>query len=163
MHGLDVRKHARETKKIVGVCPQHSVLFESYADSLSLLSLMLVTILIGRLTVAEHLWFFAKIKGAEKAEVTAEIDRYIEKSILRVSFLSPLCRWIDDLDLTEKRNVRVSRLSGGMQRKLCVAMAYVAHSKVVILDEPTSGVDAYSRRGIWDLIAQNRTGNGDVD
>uniref|UniRef100_A0A4W5LU81 ATP binding cassette subfamily A member 4 n=1 Tax=Hucho hucho TaxID=62062 RepID=A0A4W5LU81_9TELE len=49
-------------------------------------------------------------------------------------------------------------LSGGMQRKLSVAMAFVGGAKVVILDEPTSGVDPYSRRSIWDLLLKYRSG-----
>jgi len=47
---------------------------------------------------------------------------------------------------------------GGMQRKLSVALAFVGGSKVVILDEPTAGVDPYSRRGIWDLLLKYRQG-----
>lgn len=50
--------------------------------------------------------------------------------------------------------------AGGMQRKLSVAMAFVGGSKVVILDEPTSGVDPYSRRSIWDLLLKYRAGTG---
>lgn len=49
-------------------------------------------------------------------------------------------------------------LAGGMQRKLSVAMAFVGDSKVVVLDEPTSGVDPYSRRSIWDLLLKYRSG-----
>lgn len=48
--------------------------------------------------------------------------------------------------------------SGGMQRKLSVALAFVGGSKVVILDEPTAGVDPYARRGIWDLLLKYRQG-----
>lgn len=48
---------------------------------------------------------------------------------------------------------------GGMQRKLSVALAFVGGSKVVILDEPTAGVDPYSRRGIWELLLKYRQGN----
>lgn len=48
---------------------------------------------------------------------------------------------------------------GGMQRKLSVAIAFVGDAKVVILDEPTSGVDPYSRRSIWDLLLKYRSGN----
>ena len=48
--------------------------------------------------------------------------------------------------------------TGGMQRKLSVAMAFVGGAKVVILDEPTSGVDPYSRRSIWDLLLKYREG-----
>lgn len=49
-------------------------------------------------------------------------------------------------------------LTGGMQRKLSVALAFVGGSKVVILDEPTAGVDPYSRRGIWELLLKYRQG-----
>lgn len=49
--------------------------------------------------------------------------------------------------------------TGGMQRKLSVALAFVGGSKVVILDEPTAGVDPYARRGIWDLLLKYRAGN----
>lgn len=45
-----------------------------------------------------------------------------------------------------------------MQRKLSVAIAFVGGSKVVILDEPTAGVDPYSRRGIWELLLKYRSG-----
>lgn len=45
-----------------------------------------------------------------------------------------------------------------MQRKLSVAIAFVGEAKVVVLDEPTSGVDPYSRRSIWDLLLKYRSG-----
>uniref|UniRef100_A0A8C9PCD6 ABC transporter domain-containing protein n=1 Tax=Spermophilus dauricus TaxID=99837 RepID=A0A8C9PCD6_SPEDA len=47
---------------------------------------------------------------------------------------------------------------GGMQRKLSVALAFVGHTRVVILDEPTAGVDPTSRRGIWELLLKYREG-----
>lgn len=47
---------------------------------------------------------------------------------------------------------------GGMQRKLSVAIAFVGGSQVVILDEPTAGVDPTSRRGIWELLLKYREG-----
>lgn len=47
---------------------------------------------------------------------------------------------------------------GGMQRKLSVAIAFVGGSRVVILDEPTAGVDPASRRGIWELLLKYRKG-----
>ena len=57
-----------------------------------------------------------------------------------------------------KRDALSCNLSGGMKRKLSVAMAFIANSKTVILDEPTSGVDPYSRRAIWDLILRHKKG-----
>lgn len=47
-----------------------------------------------------------------------------------------------------------------MQRKLSVVIAFVGDAKVVVLDEPTSGVDPYSRRSIWDLLLKYRSGDG---
>lgn len=51
-----------------------------------------------------------------------------------------------------ERNKVVSSLSGGSRRKLSLAMSLVGDSKIVFLDEPTSGMDAYSRRAIWDIL-----------
>uniref|UniRef100_A0A672YZW3 ATPase AAA-type core domain-containing protein n=1 Tax=Sphaeramia orbicularis TaxID=375764 RepID=A0A672YZW3_9TELE len=56
-----------------------------------------------------------------------------------------------------QEEISFAHVTGGMQRKLSVAMAFVGGSKVVILDEPTSGVDPYSRRSIWDLLLKYRT------
>uniref|UniRef100_A0A3B4AE01 ATPase AAA-type core domain-containing protein n=1 Tax=Periophthalmus magnuspinnatus TaxID=409849 RepID=A0A3B4AE01_9GOBI len=47
---------------------------------------------------------------------------------------------------------------GGMQRKLSVAIAFVGGSRIVILDEPTAGVDPYARRGIWELLLKYKEG-----
>lgn len=65
---------------------------------------------------------------------------------------------IIDLELTNKRHSLVQTLSGGMKRKLSVAIAFVGGSRAVILDEPTAGVDPYARRAIWDLILKYKQG-----
>jgi len=65
---------------------------------------------------------------------------------------------IADLGLVNKRHCAVNCLSGGMKRKLSVAIAFVAGSRTVILDEPTAGVDPYARRAIWDLILHYKHG-----
>ncbi len=65
------------------------------------------------------------------------------------------------LDLTGLRSsvhVKASHLSGGQARRLSVALAFIGGSSVIILDEPTSGVDSAARRLIWDLIIQHRQG-----
>ena len=67
-------------------------------------------------------------------------------------------RFLTDTGLLSKRKERSKYLSGGMKRKLSVAMAFVAGSKTVILDEPTAGVDPYARRAIWDLLLQYKSG-----
>ena len=65
---------------------------------------------------------------------------------------------LDDIGLPEKNNSFVDTLSGGMKRKLSVAIAFVGGSKTVILDEPTAGVDPYARRAIWELLEKYKNG-----
>lgn len=60
--------------------------------------------------------------------------------------------------LTEHKNKRVDELSGGMKRKLSLAMAIVTKPTLIILDEPTSGLDVESRRQVWQLIKNIKQG-----
>ena len=64
--------------------------------------------------------------------------------------------WIDEilenLDLTSKANVNMRRLSGGMKRRVLVAQALVHKPPVIVLDEPTAGVDVELRQGLWQFI-----------
>ncbi|RXM97523.1 ATP-binding cassette sub-family A member 1 [Acipenser ruthenus] len=120
--GKDIRSDLSTIRQNLGVCPQHNVLFD-------------------QLTVEEHIWFYARLKGLSEVEVKAEMEQILL-----------------DVGLPNKRKAKTSQLSGGMQRKLSVALAFVGGSKVVILDEPTAGVDPYSRRGIWDLLLKYRHG-----
>ncbi|XP_035276766.1 retinal-specific phospholipid-transporting ATPase ABCA4-like isoform X2 [Anguilla anguilla] len=98
-------------------------------------------ILFNHLTVEEHILFYSLLKGRPQADALQEVEDMLE-----------------DLGLPHKRHDEAQNLSGGMQRKLSVAMAFVGGAKVVILDEPTSGVDPYSRRSIWDLLLKYRSG-----
>ncbi|XP_075758760.1 phospholipid-transporting ATPase ABCA7 isoform X2 [Pelodiscus sinensis] len=98
-------------------------------------------VLFDILTVEEHIWFYGRLKGLSGAQVQEEAKQIIQ-----------------DVGLPHKRREQTKNLSGGMQRKLSVAIAFVGGSQVVILDEPTAGVDPYSRRGIWDLLLKYRRG-----
>lgn len=64
--------------------------------------------------------------------------------------------WIDEilenLDLTSKANVNMRRLSGGMKRRVLVAQALVHKPPVIVLDEPTAGVDVELRQGLWQFV-----------
>lgn len=60
--------------------------------------------------------------------------------------------------LTEHKDKLVKELSGGMKRKLSLAMAIVSKPNLLILDEPTSGLDVESRKQIWDLILKIKQG-----
>lgn len=78
------------------------------------------------LTVKEHIQFFARIKGLYAKMSHKEADEKVMTSI-------------EDVALMEKRNTLSKNLSGGMKRKLSVAIAFCGDSKTVLLDEPTSG------------------------
>uniref|UniRef100_A0A8C2GV03 ATP-binding cassette sub-family A member 2 n=1 Tax=Cyprinus carpio TaxID=7962 RepID=A0A8C2GV03_CYPCA len=98
-------------------------------------------VLFDKLSVEEHLWFYSRLKGMAEEDIRKEMDKMIE-----------------DLELSNKRHSLVQTLSGGMKRKLSVAIAFVGGSRAVILDEPTAGVDPYARRAIWDLILKYKQG-----
>uniref|UniRef100_A0AAQ5YL57 P-type phospholipid transporter n=1 Tax=Amphiprion ocellaris TaxID=80972 RepID=A0AAQ5YL57_AMPOC len=122
INGYNICTDMDRIRKYLGMCPQHNVLF-------------------NELTVEEHIYFYARLKGRSRAEVKMEMDQMIE-----------------DVGLPHKRKDLAKNLSGGMQRKLSVAIAFVGGSKIVILDEPTAGVDPYARRGIWELLLKYKQG-----
>lgn len=95
------------------------------------------------LTVQEHLEFFNRLKGSYSKYSRQEIAEKIQTSM-------------DDVALLEKRNTYTKNLSGGMKRKLSVAIAFCGDSKTVLLDEPTSGMDPFSRRFTWNVIRHYR-------
>jgi ABC-2 type transport system ATP-binding protein len=68
-------------------------------------------------------------------------------------------KYLSMLDLWEKRNDRAGRLSGGMKRRLMIARALMHEPKLLILDEPTAGVDIDVRRSMWKFLEDlNRQG-----
>jgi ABC-2 type transport system ATP-binding protein len=60
--------------------------------------------------------------------------------------------YLEALGLWEYRNVHFGRLSGGLKRRVGIAMALVGEPKLIFLDEPTTGLDPYARREMWKFI-----------
>ncbi|MCI0475412.1 MAG: ABC transporter ATP-binding protein, partial [Anaerolineales bacterium] len=89
------------------------------------------------LTVIENMNFFADLFGAPRAERAALIARLLGFSRL-AEFQTRLAR----------------NLSGGMQKKLALAATLMHTPRVLLLDEPTTGVDPVSRREFWDLVTE---------
>ena len=73
--------------------------------------------------------------GIKRSHATKRAEKYLRK-----------------LNLWEKRNERSRNLSGGMKRRLMIARALVHEPKMLILDEPTAGVDVELRRSMWDFL-----------
>jgi ABC-2 type transport system ATP-binding protein len=67
---------------------------------------------------------------------------------------------LDDLFLSDKANTVVSKLSGGMKRRLNLALAVIHEPEVVVLDEPSEGLDPQSRRVLWNYIRSMRDEEG---
>ncbi|XP_035696779.1 ATP-binding cassette sub-family A member 5-like [Branchiostoma floridae] len=98
-------------------------------------------ILFDKLTAREHLRFFAGVKGIPEELVDSETEKLLR-----------------EIDLEKQADVHSVNLSGGQKRKLCVGIAMIGDPKVIFLDEPTSGMDPYSRRHIWTLLKRKRQG-----
>jgi ABC-2 type transport system ATP-binding protein len=91
--------------------------------------------LYGDLSIDENIAFFAEIHGV--ADYKARRDRLLEIT-----------------QLTRFRTRLADHLSGGMKQKLALACTLVHEPKVIVLDEPTTGVDPVSRREFWKLLSQ---------
>lgn len=87
------------------------------------------------LTCTENLWFFATIYGLSKEHRNKQIKKYLNA-----------------VNMTENANTLVGNLSGGMKRRINVIIALLHNPDLLILDEPTVGLDVISRSQLWELI-----------
>ncbi len=93
--------------------------------------------LYGDLSVIENLKFFAELFDVPRSERAARMD-----SLLHFARLE---------EFTDRR---AAHLSGGMQKKLALACTLIHEPEILLLDEPTTGVDPVSRREFWDILNQ---------
>ncbi|XP_041331810.1 ATP-binding cassette sub-family A member 13 [Pyrgilauda ruficollis] len=100
-------------------------------------------VLFNTLTVREHLLLYGSVKapGWTKEQLDEQVSGALE-----------------DVDLSQHQYKPVGALSGGMKRRLSIAISFIGNSKTVVLDEPTSGVDPCSRRSIWDVLLKYKAG-----
>jgi lipooligosaccharide transport system ATP-binding protein len=87
------------------------------------------------LTCAENLYIYGRYFGLPKKIVTQKLDELLEFA-----------------QLTEKKNAKVNSLSGGMKRRLTIARALVSDPDILMLDEPTTGLDPQARHILWDRL-----------
>ena len=87
------------------------------------------------LTAYENLFYFGRMYGMRSADISAQIKKYLQV-----------------FGLIEKRNKIVSTFSGGMKKRLNLIAAILHRPKLIILDEPTAGVDVQSRNMILDFL-----------
>lgn len=93
------------------------------------------TAIAGRLNARENLMLMAGIYKLPKEEAERRTDELLKQ-----------------FDLADRASEQVRKFSGGMQRRLSIAMALISDPQVLFLDEPTLGLDPQSRRSMWKLI-----------
>lgn len=93
--------------------------------------------LYGELSVLENLQFFAELFDVSRQDQRERTDRLLEFA-----------------GLTEFTDRRAANLSGGMQKKLALACTLIHQPEILLLDEPTTGVDPVSRREFWNILTE---------
>jgi ABC-2 type transport system ATP-binding protein len=114
--GHDVMSENMAVRKILGICPQETVLYD-------------------HLSGEENLGFFGTLQGLKGRELSQRIGE-----VLRM------------VQLEDARKRRFKTYSGGMKHRLNLGVALMHDPQVLILDEPTTGLDPQGRRAVWDVI-----------
>ena len=92
-------------------------------------------VLFDDLTIKEHLEMFSIFKGVPSEEIENEVNKSL-----------------NDFQLADIKDIVVEDLSAGKKRQLSIAIALIGGSKVIFLDEPSSGMDITSRRNLWEIL-----------
>eukprot|EP01132_Coremiostelium_polycephalum_P005009 gene5009-6238_t len=92
-------------------------------------------VLWGEMSGRDHLLFYGRMKNLDGKE----LDLIVDKSLAEVM-------------LTDAQDKPVNEYSGGMKRRLSLAISLIGYPSAIVLDEPTTGVDPFSRRIVWDVI-----------
>ncbi|EFN57407.1 hypothetical protein CHLNCDRAFT_30336 [Chlorella variabilis] len=130
VEGHDIQRDMPTIYSLMGVCPQDNLLWE-------------------RLTAREHLTFFARLKNLKARTPTScphahrgqQLTAAVEEALQKVNLYNG--------GVGDKQ---VRQYSGGMKRRLSVAISFVGGPLVVYLDEPSTGLDPASRQNLWSVV-----------
>ena len=111
--GYGIKTKLEKAQLEMGVCPQFDLLWPT-------------------LSVEEHLYFYARLKGIPGKEIARKVNTALQ-----------------EVKLTKFKDFQSSALSGGMKRRLSVAISLVGDPQIVFLDEPSTGLDPENRRQLW--------------
>jgi ABC-2 type transport system ATP-binding protein len=117
--------------------------YDAIAEPLKVKSLLGIVpqeaTLFDHLTAYQHLRIFAKLRGYRGKEAKLRAEELVT-----------------ELQMDEYRNVVIRTLSGGLRRRLLIGIAALAQPPLMVLDEPTTGLDPESRRNLWALLRRYR-------
>ena len=116
--GMDLQAHIKQIYAVMGVCPQHDLLWPT-------------------LTGREHLRFYGALKNLQGPALAQAVDQALGK-----------------VNLLGDGNKQVGKYSGGMKRRLSVAVSLIGKPLVVYMDEPSTGLDPASRRQLWRAVQE---------
>ena len=158
VHGISVRSDPDAVRALLGVCPQHDILY-------------------GELTAHEHMRLFANLrpplatnsgsgtKAVEPEGDTKGSDEEADESGgkragrqgsatggLATDVDARIAELLEGVKLAPVAHRQAHTYSGGMKRRLSVALAFVGEPAIAVLDEPTTGMDPASRREVWRLL-----------
>lgn len=134
VNGLDVGQYNNEARFEMSMCPQESIIEDN-------------------LTVYEQMVLMAQIKqGIAINNDNETLVQTINLEHMRQHIVAIA----SELGLREQLGKCAGKLSGGARRKLSLAMAFVGDSSILVLDEPSSGLDPESRKVIWDAIKRRK-------
>ncbi|KAJ3258613.1 ATP-binding cassette sub- A member 1 [Chytriomyces hyalinus] len=116
VYGLSIATQMDQIRAILGVCPQHDILFED-------------------LTAIEHIELYAGLKGLSMKKLAKVFEERLKV-----------------VQLWTVKDVRAGTYSGGMKRRLSLIIATIGDPKLLLMDEPTTGMDPVNRRHVWAFI-----------
>jgi len=122
MYGRPINTHMEELRGMMGVCPQHDILFND-------------------LTAMEHIRLYCGIKNIAPEAIPVLARERLEA-----------------VRLWKVRDRKAGTYSGGMKRRLSVAISTIGDPKIVFMDEPTTGMDPLNRRHVWAFIEKFKRG-----
>ncbi|KAG9066368.1 ATP-binding cassette sub- A member 1 [Linnemannia hyalina] len=138
-----IKTDMQAIRSTMGVCPQHDVLFND-------------------LTCWEHMQLYAGIKDLPADALRADFDDSSAGTETVKENTRERHTWIrsrlEAVQLWKDRDTMAGRLSGGMKRRLSTIISTIGDPSVLILDEPTTGMDPVHRRHVWTFLAQFKRG-----
>lgn len=130
----EIESNSSEGFQYLGYCPQFDAVWR-------------------KITVREHLETYAAIRGVAPKDIKRFL--FCSVSFLK-NFILFFCRLTENimegLRIAEHADKRAEKCSGGTKRKLSYGMAMLGDPKIVLMDEPSTGMDPQSKRFVWDTI-----------